>query len=194
MTSTLLNNTFCPDTIFCKLNQYITQVLLLDNNQVSNLKKILSRTLGTITISEKSKQKEIEIVKDNLVLYQATKADDWLIVENNLVDAQIQAISNLPQTKEEIFIEFYARQLTEKLKSIFQPKQYPIAQPISVNNTEIPFNFCLSPESTTNKLVFVGTQNNNIIFKSSFSSNNQVELLENQLSLEHLNRLSSIEA
>jgi hypothetical protein len=192
MASTLRNNTFCPDTIFSRLNNYITQVLLLDNVQISNLKKILSRTLGTITISERLEQKSIEIIKDNLVLYQANKADKWLVFVNKLADAQIKAISNLPQTKEEIFIEFYARQLTKKLKDIFRQKKYPISQPHCLNDTQVPYDFYLTSESTTIKLIFVGTdQHDQVIFKSSFSGNNQVELIENRLSLEHLNQLSS---
>ncbi|MCC0175840.1 hypothetical protein I4641_02440 [Waterburya agarophytonicola K14] len=190
MESTIPNTTFCPDEIFKRLDTYITQVQILDNIQVSNPRKILSRTLGLISLSEKVGQKKIEITKDGLTLYCAKKARDWTIVENQLNREQISVIENLPQTKEQIFLEFYSRKLTHKLKEIFQLKNYPIDRAISLNHAQVPYEFLISHESTTNKIIFVGTNlENDIVFKSSFYKNAQVQVITNNLSLEHINQL-----
>ena len=190
MESTIPNNTFCPDQIFKRLDTYITQVQILDNIQVSNSRKISSRTLGLISLSEKVGQKNIEITKDGLTLYCAKKARDWKIVENLLNSQQISAIENLPQTKEQIFLEFYSRKLTHKLKEIFQLKDYPIDRAISLNHAQVPYEFLISHESTTSKIIFVGTNlENDIVFKSSFYKDAQVQVISNNLSLEHINQL-----
>lgn len=191
MESTIPNITFCPDEIFNRLDQYITQVFILDNIQIYNLRKIVSRTLGLISLSEKLGQKNIEIVKDGRTLYCAKKTHDWVIIENRLNNDEILAIEKLPQTKEQIFLEFYSRKLTQKLKDIFQLKKYPINQSISLNHAQVPYIFYISDESTTNKILFVGTNvDHDIVFKSSLCKYGQVEVIENTISLEHTNQLS----
>ena len=191
MEGTNKNITFCPDIIFHRLDNYITQVQILDNIQVSNPRKISSRTLGLISLSEILGQKNISIIKHDRTLYRAQKTNEWIIIENKLDDSQIFAIQNLPQTKEQIFLEFYCRKLTYRLKDLFRQKNYPIEQPISLNQAQAPYNFYISNDSTINQLVFVGTNlENDVVFKSSYCTNNQVEVIENILSLEHVNQLS----
>ena len=186
------NIAFCPDIIFHRLNNYITQVQLLDNIQVSNPRKISSQTLGLISISEILGQKNISIIKHDLTLYRAKKTIDWIIIENKLNDSQILAIQNLPQTKEQIFLEFYCRKLTRRLKELFRQKKYPIEQSISLNHAQDPYDFYISNDSTINKLVFVGTnpENDDVVFKSSYYTNNQVIVIKNILPLELVNQLS----
>jgi hypothetical protein len=190
MKSKVEENTFCPDIIFNKLDKYITQIQILDNIPVSSNRKITSRSLGLISLSEKLGQKKIEIVKDNLVLYCAQKTCDWIITVNNLQNQEILAIENLPQTKEEILIEFYGRQLTNKLKETFQTQNYPINAAISLNHGQVPYDFCISSDSTQEKIVFVGTDSETkMVFRSAFHKNMQVEVIENHLTLERLNQL-----
>jgi preprotein translocase subunit SecD len=190
MEGTSTSFTFCPDKIFDRLDRYFTQVLLLDSQQISNPKKIESRTLGSITISESLGQKKIEIVKNSLVLYCAEKDKSWKIVENQLDALQISTIETLPQTKEEIYLEFYGRKLTLKLKDIFQKQKYPLERRISLNQTQVPYKFYISRESTPDKIIFVGiNRDEDLIFKSSFD-NHLVKVIKNNLSLEHLNHLS----
>jgi hypothetical protein len=190
MEGTSTSFTFCPDKIFDRLDRYFTQVLLLEDRQISNPRKIESRTLGSITLSESLGQKKVEIVKNGFILYCAEKGNNWKIVENNLDALQVSTIEALPQTKEEIYLEFYSRKLTLKLKDIFQRQKYPIERRISLNQTQVPYKFYISRESTPDKIIFVGIdRDDDLIFKSSFD-NNLVKVMENNLSLEHLNHLS----
>lgn len=190
MESTIPNTTFCPDIIFNRLDTYITQVQILDNQQVSNPKKITSRTLGSIFLSETVGIKKIEIVKDEIAIYSATKTDDWKIIENQLNCQQIVAIESLPQTKNEIFLEYYGRKLTLKLKEVFQEINYPIDRVISLNHSQIAYNFIISPESTSENIVFTGANvDNEIVFQSSFNRDTQVKVIINNFSLEQLNQL-----
>lgn len=190
MESTAQVTTFCPDKIFFRLDKYITQVQILDNIQVSYQRKILSRTLGLISLSEKVGQKKIEITQDGLTLYYAEKDRDWIVAENLLSLRQISDIENLPQTKEQILLEFYSRKLTHKVKEIFRLKNYPINKIISLNHAQIPYSFYISHESTKSQIVFIGTNfENEIVFKSSFNNNAQVKILVNNLSLENINQL-----
>lgn len=194
MESTTPNATFCPDRIFNSLDEYITQVQILDNIQVSNLRKITSRTLGLISLSEKLGQKDIEIIKDGLTLYRAKKTTDWEIIELQLNNQQIQAIENLPQTKEQILIEFYGRKLTYKLKKVFQYKNYPLNRPISLNHAQIPYDFWIDDESTSSEIVFRGIDiEDDVVFESSFSTEGQAKVMKNNLSLEHINQLCSFD-
>ena len=144
MESTISNTTFCPDNIFNRLDKYITQIKILDNIPVSNLRKFSSRTLGLISLSEKFGQKDIQITKDGITLYCARKACEWEIFENQLNSQQILAIENLPQTREQIFLEFYSRKFTQKLKEIFRQKKYPINKTVSLNHAQEPYNFLIS--------------------------------------------------
>lgn len=186
------NNTFCPDKIFNKLDNYITQVQILDNLQVSNPRKIESRTLGLISLSEKLGGKEIEISKEGLLIYSAKKITEWEIFEQQLNSQQIQDIANLPQTKEQILIDFYGRKLTHKLKKIFQARKYPIDRPISLNHAQIPYDFFIGCSSTPFELIFSGINNEDeIVFESSFSNKGEARIIKNNLSLEHINQLSS---
>lgn len=190
MESTISNTAFCPDEIFNRLDKYITQVQILDNRQISNLRKIASRTLGLISLSEKLGQKEIEITKDGLTLYRAKKTTNWEVIENQLNDRQIQDIKNLPQTKEQILIEFYGRKLTNKLKQVFQSKNYPLNKPISLNHAQVPYDFFIKPESTSSELIFRGFDvENEVVFESSFNKEGEARVVRNDLSLEHTNQL-----
>ncbi|MEL6930308.1 MAG: hypothetical protein AAFO95_16960 [Cyanobacteria bacterium J06600_6] len=188
--SKIPNNTFCPDKIFIKFDTYITQVQILDNIQVSNQRKISTRTLGLVSISEKVGLKKIEIIKDGITLYSAEKKQTWEICDNQLNSQQIHAIDNLPQNKEEIFHEFYSRKLTLMLKKVFQHKNYPVNHKISINHAQIPYKFFISDESSKNKIVFIGNNlNKNIVFKSSIAQDLSIEIEINNLPLEHINNL-----
>ena len=192
MGSNIPNVTFCPNKIFSRLDNYITQVQILDNCQISNLRRITSRTLGIISLSEKLAQKEIEITKDGLTLYRAKKTTDWKIITNQLNYQQIQDIENLPQTKEQILIEFYGRKLTYKLKQVFQEKNYPVDRPISLNHAQVPYDFIIKRESTPCEMIFAGINiENEIVFESSFNKRREARIIKNNLSLEHTNQLSS---
>ena len=192
MESRILSITFCPDKIFNRLDKYITQVQTLDNRSISNPRKITSRTIGLISLSEKLGQKKIEITKDKLTLYRAKKTTEWEIIENQLNDQQIQDIENLPQTKEQTLIDFYGRKLTLKLKQVFQAKKYPVNQPISLNHAQIPYDFIIKAESTAQEIIFVGIDiENKIVFESSFNKEKEARVIKNNLSLEHINQLSS---
>ena len=194
MESTIPNTTFCPDKIFKRLDKYITQVQILDNIQVSSLRKIESKTLGSISLAEKLGQKDISIIKDGLILYRAKKTTDWEITEYQLNNQQIQAIENLPQTKEQILIEFYGRKLTHKLKTVFQHKNYPLNKLISLNHAQIPYDFWIDNESTSREIVFKGINiENDVVFESSFSTEGQTRVIKNNLSLEHINQLCSLD-
>lgn len=183
-------NTFCPSNIFDRLDCYITQIKILENIPVSNLRKFSSRTLGLISLSEKLGQKDIEITKNGETIYCASFSRDWVIVQNQLDSQQILAIENLPQTREQIFLEFYSRKLTQKLKDIFQPKKYPINKTVSLNHAQVPYNFFISSESTTRKIIFIGKNTEGgIVFKSFFYSDGLVEIIVNNLPLEHIDRL-----
>ena len=183
-----------PDTIFNRLDTYIKQVFLLDNIQISSFRKFPSQTLGLISISEKLGQKDLKITKDDLILYDAKKTVDWVIIENRLSNQQIIAIESLPQTKEQILIEFFGRKLTHKLKRVFQLRNYPINQAISLNHAQVPYKFIISEESTSSEIVFIGiSDEGNSIFKSSFDRKSQPKVIENHLSLEHINQLCSFD-
>ena len=185
---------FHPDTIFNRLDTYIKQVFLLDNIQISSFRKFPSQTLGLISISEKLGQKDLKITKDDLILYDAKKTVDWVIIENRLSNQQIIAIESLPQTKEQILIEFFGRKLTHKLKRVFQLRNYPINQAISLNHAQVPYKFIISEESTSSEIVFIGiSDEGNSIFKSSFDRKSQPKVIENHLSLEHINQLCSFD-
>ena len=194
MESTIPNATFCPDEIFNRLDEYITQVQILDNIQISNPRKITSRTLGLISLSEKLGQKNIEIIKDERILYRAKKTTDWEIIELQLKDRQIQAIENLPQTKEQILIEFYGRKLTHKLKKVFQSKNYPLNKLISLNHAQVPYDFWIDNNSTSSEIVFRGINiEEDVVFESSFSNEGQAKVILNNLPLEHINQLCSFD-
>lgn len=182
---------FCPDDIFLKLDTYITQLQILENIQLSNTRRISTRTMGSISILENIGQKQIEINDSGVVLYLAKKTEDWKIIENILENWQIEAIKNLPQTKEEIFIDFYSRTLTHKLKELFQAKSYPIEQQIILNHAQLPYSFHISPESTTKRLIFVGTNfENEIVFLSSYYKDTRIQISQSDFLLEHVNQLS----
>lgn len=194
MESTIPNTTFCSDKIFNRLDKYITQVQILDNIQVSNPRKMMSRTLGSISLSEKLGQKDIEIIKDGLTLYRAKKTTDWRIIEHQLNNQQIQAIYNLPQTNEQILIEFYGRKLTMKLKQVFQQNNYPLNKPTSLNHAQVPYDFLIEDKSTSSEIIFRGINfEEDVVFQSSFNKHGQARVIRNNLSLEHISQLCSFD-
>ncbi|BAZ47125.1 hypothetical protein NIES4102_41710 (plasmid) [Chondrocystis sp. NIES-4102] len=194
MENAIANVIFCPDKVFNILDAYITLVQTLDNVPVLNPRKIMSRTLGLISLCEKLGQKEIEIIKDGLVLYKAEKTTDWQVFEFNLNDQQVLAIESLPQTKEQVLIEFYGRKLTHKLKKVFQSKNYPVNKHISLNHAQVPYSFWIDSKSTSSEIFFVGINTeDNVVFESSLNKSKQVKVIKNYLSLEHINQLSSFD-
>ena len=193
MESSVLIHTFCPEKIFSRVNTYITQVFLLENREILNPLKFMSRSLGQILCSENDGQKHIEIVREGVTLYQASKTDDWSVVENQLTARQTHSILSLPQNKEQIITEFYGRKLTHKLKGIFQRKNYPINKPVSLNCTQIPYDFYINgQESTSDEIFFTGInlENNIVVFESSYKDK-QARVLTNTMSLEHTSQLSA---
>lgn len=106
MESRIPNNTFCPDNIFTKLDTYITQVQILDNIQVSNQRKILSRTLGQVSILEKVGQKKIEIIKDELTLYSAEKKKIGELLKIFLIANKFTLSNICLKTKSKFFLNF----------------------------------------------------------------------------------------
>lgn len=190
----VLINTFSPEIIFKKLDGYITQVLTLENIVIKNPRKFESRTLGRITIAENLGEKTIQIVKDGTFLYSATKLlQGWEVKINLLSEEQIKSIQSLPQNKNEVFLEFFARTLTIRLKEIFQAKSYPIESSITLSNAQVPYKFYIAEQSTNQLIIFRGTnEEGEQLFKSSFSFGKDgllVRIIENELPFDHLSQL-----
>jgi hypothetical protein len=182
-----------PEEIFVKLDNYIVALYRLSNIEPISPRQIETKTLGIVSITEKLGEKNITLaqVKEDFILYQATKTKDWSINTNYLEQSQIEAIRNLPSNGEEILIDFYSRNLTENLKNIFRARKYPISEPISLNVTSVPYKFEISVESRNNYLVFVGFDDSNtLIFKSCLNNSGNIQIVHNSVSLEHLNQLA----
>ena len=186
---------FCPEDIFESLDKYFSLVQELNNISKSDLRSVSfsTRTIGIVTITNNAESKNIQIVRDSINLYSAYKNDDnWEVDSNLLQPREISIILHLPNNKEQLLSEFYGRQLTFRLKELFQAENYPINQKISFHNAQVPYYFCISDESNRQQIIFLGfdlEQQN--IFKSYFYPDRAVFTPINSLPISHLNQLTS---
>ncbi len=178
------------NSIFERVKNYLHSVDSLIETDTAQEYTIDSNSNPQYTLIDRDANKLISVSIGGRELYRAQTLENgrWQVQIDHLSDRNKEVIARLPQTKEEAYREYAGRKLAPYL-----------ARHMSANNVE-QFSWCSAVENGQKILhqvrisaktkkgieLIAKDQSNREVFRSKITNDNQVVVVQNKISLSHL--------
>ena len=187
------------ENLYTKILNYFHSVDEFTETAKKAKYRVSSQTCGSINLDSSENHQTLLLVKDDRIIYYAEKKNErWQEKENSLSSRQIEKLSRLPQSKEQVAEQYSTRYLANLLKDKLQESEQiekTITWKFNDENGKISsYSFQVAQTSNQKQISILGKSENQAnIFTAKIDSDGIVDVVKNQIPLKRISQLIELQ-